>query len=152
VEFALHGMDIRPCRACEACQKSRDYRCVQADDMTAVYAALRGADGLLVASPVYWFTLSAQSKLFLDRLYAFVGPDGHGLAGKRLGLVLAYGDVDPFSSGAVNALRTFQDAARYLEAPIAGMVYGSAGAPGEVAANAGLLDEAFALGRALAGA
>jgi hypothetical protein len=88
----------------------------------------------------------------MDRLYAFVGPSGHGLAGKRIGIVLTYGDADPFSSGAVNALRTCQDAFRYVGAPIVGMVYGSASAPGEIAANAGLMDEAFALGRALAGA
>ncbi len=150
VTFALHAMAIRPCRACDACQRNKDYRCLQVDDMAAVYAALREADGLLIASPVYWFTLSAQTKLFMDRLYAFVGPSGHGLAGKRIGIVLTYGDADPFSSGAVNALRTCQDAFRYVGAPIVGMVYGTANAAGEVAANTGLLDEAFALGKALA--
>ncbi len=152
VTFALHGMAIRPCRACDACQRNKDFRCLQVDDMAAVYAALREADGLLIASPVYWFTLSAQTKLFMDRLYAFVGPSGHGLAGKRIGIALTYGDADPFSSGGVNALRTCQDAFRFVGAPIVGMVYGSASKPGEIAANAGLMDEAFALGRALAGA
>jgi multimeric flavodoxin WrbA len=152
VIFGLHGMAIRPCRACDACQRNKDFRCLQVDDMAAVYAALRAADGLLIASPVYWFTLSAQTKLFMDRLYAFVGPSGHGLAGKRMGLALTYGDADPFSSGAVNALRTFQDAARYVGAPVAGMVYGTAGAAGEIAGNAALMQEAFELGRALAGA
>lgn len=152
VEFALHGLAIRPCRACDACQRNKDYRCLQVDDMAGIYAALREADGLLMASPVYWFTLNAQTKLFMDRLYAFVGPAGHGLAGKRIGIALSYGDADPFGSGAVNALRTCQDACRYLGAPIVGMVYGSANAAGDIASNAGLMDEAFALGRALAGA
>jgi len=150
--FPLHTMAIRPCRGCDACQRNRDYRCVHPDDMAAIYASLREADGLLIASPIYWFTMSAQTKLFMDRLYAFVGPSGWGLAGKRIGIVLTYADPDPFVSGAVNALRTFQDAFRHAGAPIAGMVYGQAHAAGEVAGNAALLQEAYELGRKLAGA
>jgi multimeric flavodoxin WrbA len=152
VTFPLHTMAIRPCRGCDACQRNKDYRCVHPDDMAAVYTALREAGGLLIASPIYWFTLSAQTKLFMDRLYAFVGPSGHGLAGKRIGIVLTYGDADPFSSGAVNALRTCQDACRSIGAPIVGMVYGTANAAGEIAGNAGLMQEAFELGKALASA
>ena len=151
VIFKLHAMAIRPCRACDACQRNKDYRCLQPDDMTAIYEALHSARGLLIASPVYWFSLSAQTKLFMDRLYAFVGPSGHGLAGKLIGIVLTYGDADPFSSGAVNALRTCQDAFRFIGAPIAGMVYGTANAAGEIAGNAGLMQEAFELGKTLAG-
>ena len=56
------------------------------------------AGSLLIASPVYWFTFSAQTKLFMDRLYAFVGPSGWGLAGKRIGIALTYADPDPFVS------------------------------------------------------
>ncbi len=152
VFFALHGMDIRPCRGCDACRRKKNYRCVHPDDMASIYEALSEAEGLLIASPVYWFTMSAQTKLFMDRLYAFIGPSGHGLAGKRIGIALTYGDTDPFSSGAVNALRTFQDAFRYVEAPIVGMVYGSADAAGEIAAHTDLMEEAFELGKALAGA
>ncbi len=85
----------------------------------------------------------------MDRLYAFVGPSGHGLAGKRVGIVLSYSDADPFSSGAVNALRTCQDACRYIGAPIVGMVYGTANTAGEIAGNAALMQEAFELGKAL---
>lgn len=150
--FRLHTMAIRPCRGCDACQRTRDYRCVHPDDMASIYAALRAADGLLIASPVYWFTMSAQIKLFMDRLYAFVGPSGWGLAGKRIGIVLTYADHDPFVSGAVNALRTFQDAFHHAGAPVVGMVYGQAHAAGEVAGNAALLREAYELGKKLTGA
>ncbi|OHD67633.1 MAG: hypothetical protein A2177_13365 [Spirochaetes bacterium RBG_13_68_11] len=130
VTFPLHTMAIWPCRGCDACQRNKDYRCVHPDDMAAIYTALREAGGLLIASPVYWFTMSAQTKLFIYRLYAFVGPSGWGLAGKRIGIALAYADPDPFVSGAVNALRTFQDAFRHVGAPIVGMVYGRAWARG----------------------
>jgi multimeric flavodoxin WrbA len=100
---------------------------------------------------VYWFSVSAQTKLFMDRLYAFVGPKGHGLKGKKMGVILLYGDIDPFTSGAVNALRMFQDSFAYIGAPVEGMVYGSANAAGEVNENKVLLRDAAALGRRLAG-
>ena len=71
----------------------------------------------------------------MDRLYAF-GAEGYKpLKGKRIGIILTYGDADPFTSGAVNALRSFQDAFAYVGAPIKGMVYGTRGqarrGPGE---------------------
>jgi len=63
---------------------------------------------------------------------------------------MSYGDPDPFVSGCVNALRTFQDAFRYVGATMVGMVYGSADKPGEIESNQSLLDEAEALGKKLA--
>ncbi len=99
----------------------------------------------------------------MDRCYALTylgtlpGEDGKpvytvetDLGGKRFGVVLTYGDVDPFASGAVNALRTFQDMARYVGSEIVGYVYGSALGPGEVAENKALMQQAFELGRNLA--
>jgi multimeric flavodoxin WrbA len=147
--FYLHGMDIKPCTACGACLESMDRFCVIEDDMKPLYPKLLEAGGLVFASPVYWFNLSAQTKLFMDRLYAFLGPEGNGLKGKRIGILLTYGDVDPFASGAVNALRIFQDAFAYVGSPIVGTVYGSANEAGEIAKNEALLSEAYELGRRL---
>jgi hypothetical protein len=65
--------------------------------------------------------------------------------------VLAYADADPFVSGAVNALRTFQDAFTYIGAELVGAVYGSAAKAGEIKKNKALMDSAFDLGRKLAG-
>ena len=109
------------------------------------------ADAFVVASPIYWFTVSAQTKLFMDRGYALVDAEGYLLRGKQAGIVLTYGDSDPFNSGAVNALRTFQDAFNYVGVEIAGMVYDSADAAGDIRENAGAMDQAYALGRRLAG-
>lgn len=148
--FYLHGMDIRPCTACDACRGEAETDCVIHDDMAALYPELRRADALVLAGPVYWFSVSAQTKLFLDRCYALLGPEGHALAGKRIGIALTYADADPFESGAVNALRTFQDTFRYIGAEIVGMVYGSAGAAGEIRADTELLGRARQLGRKLA--
>jgi multimeric flavodoxin WrbA len=146
----LQNLDIRPCNACDACLRDAERGCVIRDDMQALYPKLREADAIVIASPIYWFTLSAQTKLFMDRWYAFEGAEVNPLKGKRIGIVLAYGDSDPFNSGAVNALRTLQDGFRYIGAHIAGMVYGSASKPGEIAANHRLMEKAYQLGQRLA--
>jgi len=145
----INGLDIRACQGCDGCQRKGGRGCVQNDDMRSLYPKLLAADALLFAGPVYWFNVSAQTKLFLDRLYALGSSRGHALKGKRIGLILTYADADPFRSGAVNALRTFQDAFAYIGAGIVGMVFGSAWKAGEVRRNAKLMGEARALGRDL---
>jgi len=99
---------------------------------------------------MYWFTFSAQAKLFIDRaFFAMNGPEGHALKGKPIGLIMTYGDSDPFSSGAVNALRAFQDICRFIDAPVAGMVYGSATGAGDIQKQPDLLQQAYQLGQKL---
>jgi multimeric flavodoxin WrbA len=147
--FYLHGMDIRPCRGCDACHKEESQGCAIQDDMQALYPRLREADAIVLASPIYWFTVSAQTKLLMDRWYALESSEGSALRGKRIGIALAYGDSDPFNSGAVNALRTFQDACRYIGAHIVGAVYGSASEAGEIRGNDALMGRAYELGQRL---
>jgi len=147
--YYLHDMKINPCDACDMCQNDILTDCIVEDEMTALYPKLRQADAIVIASPVYWFTMSAQTKLFMDRCYALGSPQGYALEGKRIGILLTYGDSDPFNSGAVNALRTFQDAYNYIGAKIIGMVYGSASEPGEIRRNSGLMSDAFELGKKL---
>lgn len=148
----LHWMNIQPCTACDACRKKLKKDCIIKDDMRALYPKLKSADAIVIASPIYWFTISAQTKLFMDRWYALGGDDGYALAGKKFAIVLAYADADPFTSGAVNALRTFQDAFNYIGAEVVGMVYGSAWKAGEIKKNKALMDSAYELGRKLASA
>jgi multimeric flavodoxin WrbA len=147
----LHGMDIKPCSACEGCRKKRGIDCVIRDDMRTLYPTMRAADAIVIASPIYWFTVSSQTKLFMDRWYAFGADENYKvLAEKKFGIVLAYADADPFSSGAVNALRTFQDAFHYLGAELVGTVYGSAWKAGEISKNKAVMKQAYALGEKIA--
>ncbi len=147
----LHGLDIQPCAACDACRQAPDYQCILDDDMQDLYAKIAQADALAIATPVYWFTMSAQTKLFLDRCYALGGEHRahHGLFGKEIGLLFTYGDEDPLESGAANALRTFQDAFDYVGAPVAGWAHGSASAPGEIREQRAVMEKAFKLGQRL---
>src|SRR4030042_2980806 len=148
--FYLHDSNIKPCTACDACRKKKEAVCVLDDDMQQLYPKLSNADSILIASPIYWFTISAQTKLFMDRWYALGSEEGYALKGKRFGIVLTYADADPFISGAVNALRTFQDAFRFIGAKMVGMVYGSAWKAGEIRRNEALMAEAYELGKKLA--
>jgi len=149
--FYLHAMNIQPCTACDECREGTGKDCVIDDDMQTLYPKLRRADAVVIASPIYWFTVSAQTKLFMDRWYALGAPQEEyaAFAGKRIGIVLTYGDLDPFISGAVNALRTFQDAFNYVGAEIVGMVYGSASEAGEIQNNRDLMEQAYELGKQL---
>jgi len=148
----LHDKNISPCQACYACQRPDSSGCAIDDEMQPIYKKLIDADGWIIASPVYWFTMSAQTKLFMDRaLFALFGYKKDALAGKRIAIAMSYGDTDAFNSGCVNALRTFQDAFKYAGANLVGMVYGSAEKPGEIKSNQPLMDQAEALGKKLAG-
>ncbi len=147
--FFLHKMDIKPCDACDSCRKNIETPCKIDDDMQIIYPKLRQADVLVIAGPVYFATVSAQTKLFMDRCYALSGPEESALKGKRIGTILTYEDPDPFSSGAVNALRTFQDVYKYVGAAIIGNVYGSALKPGEIKKNSDVMNKAFELGKNL---
>jgi multimeric flavodoxin WrbA len=147
---SLAALSLGPCRACDRCRKPGATGCVREDDFGPLRDDLKAADALLIASPVYWFTMSAQAKLFMDRLYVFGAKGYRELRGKRIGIVLTSGDADPRSSGAVNAIGAFKDAFAYLGAPIAGIVHGAGGKAGIVHKNKALMKAAYALGRALA--
>ncbi|HUH65059.1 MAG TPA: flavodoxin family protein [Syntrophales bacterium] len=147
----IEGMKIAPCKSCYACQKPKSRGCAIKDDMQIVYKKLIEADAWVIASPVYWFTLSAQTKLWMDRTFALLARAEEAFSGKRIAVAMSYGDSDPFKSGCVNALRTFQDAYRYVGANIIGMVYGSAMDPGEIENNRALMKEASELGKKLVG-
>jgi multimeric flavodoxin WrbA len=147
---SLNNLSIRPCQGCYACQKPNSSGCVLDDDMQSLYPKLLAAEAWVIASPVYWFTMSAQTKLFMDRCFAlFREGTKERLAEKRIAVAMSYEDADPFKSGCVNALRTFQDAYNYIGAEIVGMVYGRANEPGEIEKNVALMSAAEKLGRAL---
>jgi len=146
--FYLNGMDIRPCQGCYACQKKDSKGCVQDDDMQKIYPKLVEAEAWVIASPVYWFTMSAQTKLFMDRCLALLAYGAQAFR-KKVAIAMSYGDTDPFRSGCINALRTFQDSFRYVGAKIVGMVYGSAMEAGQIESQPALLEEAEKLGERL---
>ena len=146
--FRIDEMDIRPCDACDFCQDTNGI-CVIKDDMQALYPKIRDAHAIVIASPIYWFTISAQIKLCIDRWYAFEPVKREVWPDKKIGIILTYGDSDPYNSGAVNAIHTFQSMFDYLGVEIAGIVYGSASDIGDVEKQPELMEKAFQLGEKL---
>ncbi len=67
--FKLNFMNIKPCQDCGGCEKNG--ACVLRDDMTDVYPAIREADRIILASPIFFFGLSAQAKIMIDRCQSF---------------------------------------------------------------------------------
>jgi len=146
----LHDLTIRPCSACRACKDSDAADCVIDDDMREIYPKIRRSPALVLVSPIYWWNLAAQTKLFIDRCDALDGPSGNVLRTKKIGVLLVYGGDDAVSSGAVNAIRSLQDAFSYLGSDLVGIVHGTAWEAGSVRSNERLMRAAHALGERVA--
>lgn len=91
----LNKMQYKGCQACMSC-KTKTEACILEDDMTPVYEAIRQADVLVIASPVYFGDFSGQLKTAFDRFYAYLDANfGCRLpAGKQSVFFLTQGDPD----------------------------------------------------------
>lgn len=69
-KFILNDMDIRPCRNCGFCSRTGYCHFADSDDMKEIYEWLDQADRFILASPIYFATVSAQTKLMMDRCQA----------------------------------------------------------------------------------
>ena len=65
-ELFLNDMDVKPCIGCWKCMEMREPGCVIDDDMVGVYPLLRAADLIVFATPIYWWHIAGQMKVFLD--------------------------------------------------------------------------------------
>jgi len=72
--FTLNTLRFRGCQGCESC-KTRLDRCALDDGLTPALESVRGADLVVLASPIYYGDVSSQLKAFIDRTYSFVVPD-----------------------------------------------------------------------------
>ena len=150
-KIRLGKLRIEPCDACNACQKTREAPCVVKDDMTAIYPKLLDAQVLVLATPIYFFTVSAQMKCFLDRTYAIGGGgDWTALAGRKVAVLLTHADANPLHAGVANAYGMFRDASRFLQMELVDCIPVCCGAAGEVRGNTQAMAAARELGRKLA--
>ena len=65
-------LDINPCKGCLGCVQGD--RCIINDDMQEIYNALENADAIVLGSPIYMGQMTAQAKIFTDRLFAQITP------------------------------------------------------------------------------
>ena len=76
----LAGLDIRPCNACIACREKES--CPIEDDLFPIYLKMKEADGIILASPVYFGSATALIKALMERVGYISGPHGRPLSGK----------------------------------------------------------------------
>lgn len=72
--YQLNDLSYRGCQACLACKKSLDH-CAIRDELSDVLDAVKKADTLVLATPVYYGDVSAQLKAFIDRTFSYYTPD-----------------------------------------------------------------------------
>ena len=72
----LGETEVRPCLGCNAC--AQDGVCIQADGMERLLPAFLDCDVVVLATPVYFWGISAQLKAVIDRFYALGEKDPKG--------------------------------------------------------------------------
>lgn len=94
---------IGGCLGCNACYRNGG-TCVQKDDMEEVRAKMLAADVIVLASPIYFYSMTAQMKATIDRTYAFY----QQLAGKTFYYLISCGAPDAsYTETMLAALRGF---------------------------------------------
>ena len=98
--FELNKLTFRGCQACYACKTTLDH-CILNDGLTEVLQAVKDADIIVYASPVYYGEITAQLKGFMDRTFSYLVPDyainpqpSRLAPGKKLLFILTQGHPD----------------------------------------------------------
>ena len=96
----VSDVNITPCDGCETCDTTGE--CKIEDDMQGIYTKLLQSDGIIIGSPVYWWGVTAQAKIIIDRTFVF--RRGRRLRNKVAGAVVVARQV-----GASNAFSELND-------------------------------------------
>ncbi|MCS7232598.1 MAG: flavodoxin family protein [Synergistetes bacterium] len=108
-KYFLNELNIKGCQGCFACQK--DGKCVQSDDMKLIYEDLISEEAFVIGSPIYMNYVTAQTKLFLDRLLPFFKIGVGTRLDKEKKCILVYSQ-----GGGKNGLEIMKGLSLFLEA------------------------------------
>ncbi len=88
----VNKLTITPCQGDNYC-KEHDSECALNDDMQDIYQKIEEADGIILASPIYFCDVNAQAKLVIDRLYSyFMNPKYSELfSTKKVSIIATHG-------------------------------------------------------------
>lgn len=125
---------LRDCRQC----RDADGRCTIDDGYAALLRErVLTADGIVFATPTYWYGVSGQLKTFFDRMFCFIAasePEADrfvaGLTHKRLGLLISSEETYP--TAALALIHELQEYARYMHSELVGVVRGIGNKRGDV--------------------
>jgi multimeric flavodoxin WrbA len=137
---------INPCIGCNSCFDRAGHECFQQDDMQVVYDKLKCADVIVVASPVYFYGVSAQLKAIIDRLHT---PMRNDFKVKKLALILVGAAVLPELFDSIKI--QYQLVLNFFKLEDAGMVLVRGAKDKGDVSNTDGLDEAYRLGLAMEG-
>ena len=88
--FSVSGKKIKPCDGCWPCMSKGS--CHIKDDMQILYDKLVEADGIIFGTPIYFYSMTAQTKTIIDRTLALNHP-GRSLTNKVGGAVVVAGSL-----------------------------------------------------------
>ena len=138
----VHDLSIAPCRACSACRKTGV--CVQNDDMGTVISKMLEADVIVLASPMYYYSISAQLKLVIDRTYSsFIE-----MKGKTFYFIVTSAVAGEAMERAFDPMHGFVQCVP--GATVAGKVYGGGHYDKGSAKGSAAEDEAYDMGKSIA--
>jgi multimeric flavodoxin WrbA len=90
--FDAAFMKLGGCHACESCFKTGK-ACTFDDDFNTIAPVLMKADDIIFAMPVYWYTIPAQIKCVIDKLYSFCVAE-KDVSGKGCGIIACCAEED----------------------------------------------------------
>lgn len=92
--WTISGKDVNPCDHCQSCFAAGE--CHIEDDMQSLYPKMVEADGIILGSPVYFWSATAQAKLVMDRTYALRRPINklHGKVGGAIAVAGRRGQLE----------------------------------------------------------
>lgn len=142
-KIRLADLKIDYCSACYAC-KTKGH-CVKQDDMEQIIEKMRAADAIVLATPVYFYTMCAQLKTMIDRTLG--GAQKSGLENKEFYLIATAADGKAAMERTIDGLRG------YLEclpgAKEMGVIYGAgAWQLGDIQRNPAM-QEAYQMGKSI---
>jgi multimeric flavodoxin WrbA len=153
-EVVLRDLKMSPCLEIYGCKESG--RCVIQDDFQKVYDQLLAADGLMLASPIFFYTVSALTKILMDRCQSlwvkrhWIEKRSFGQAHwKRKGLFIAVGATSGkrLFDGTLLTVRYFFDV---LDAEVwKTLLYRGLDSQGDIFKHSEYLEDAYQAGKDL---
>jgi multimeric flavodoxin WrbA len=104
--ISLANLDIRPCTGCDRCWKE-GIDCVIDDDIKWILKELEKCDSMILGSPCYFGTVSAQLKMLIDRSLSIRYPDEKDKLKNKIGGIVVTQDVH--GSGGRLVLQVIRD-------------------------------------------
>jgi multimeric flavodoxin WrbA len=142
----LGKTQISPCLACKNCAELSE--CVLKDDGDRLLKKLCGADGIILATPVYFYNVSAQMKALIDRCHFLYSHDMKPTA-RTLGFIVVAGEYGVEDT--LHALHRYNEVTFNTPPKAIFSVAGIALEAGEVKNDSALIEKARKLGRQMAG-